>query len=199
MTPNACQKRIVMHCTQLLDFDITQYSVDSIKFEPWSTRLLNDHCTALHQSFCWEADTLLFPSLGTEHGCRDLIQTMSSLPQFAKQATWLALLNAKAPIGNTSVNTPIGTIQALVNPISNFGDIQNIGVVPQYRRQGIAEALLARCMDSFKKIGRLSGVTLEVSASNEAAINLYRKFGFRPYKTIYVPIRGNAAFQGFGI
>lgn len=57
------------------------------------------------------------------------------------------------------------------------GYIANIAVAPEYRRQGVAGELLG----VFLRFGRanLGFLTLEVRASNEPAISLYRKFGFR--------------------
>ena len=56
------------------------------------------------------------------------------------------------------------------------GYIDNIAVEPAARRHGVASALL----DVFCRFGqeRLAFLTLEVRASNAAAIALYRKFGF---------------------
>lgn len=57
------------------------------------------------------------------------------------------------------------------------GYISNIAVSPDFRRQGVADALIAelerRCADK-----RLSFMTLEVRESNYPAIALYSKHGF---------------------
>ena len=58
------------------------------------------------------------------------------------------------------------------------GHITNVAVTPERRRSGIARALLLGLM----KISHGHGVrsmTLEVRPSNEAALALYKKFGFR--------------------
>ena len=58
------------------------------------------------------------------------------------------------------------------------GHITNVAVAPERRRRGIAQALLLGLM----KISHGRGVrsmTLEVRPSNEAALALYKKFGFR--------------------
>ena len=56
------------------------------------------------------------------------------------------------------------------------GYINNVAVDPQYRRQGIADELIA----AFVRFGqaKLAFLTLEVRASNESAIALYAKHGF---------------------
>lgn len=57
------------------------------------------------------------------------------------------------------------------------GYIDNIAVRDQYRRQGVAGELLG----AFLRFGKanLAFLTLEVRASNEPAIALYSKFGFK--------------------
>lgn len=56
------------------------------------------------------------------------------------------------------------------------GCIEKVAVKGQYRRMGIADALV----DTFVRFGQahLSFLTLEVRVSNEAAIGLYMKHGF---------------------
>ena len=57
------------------------------------------------------------------------------------------------------------------------GYIANIAVFPEYRRQGIAGKLLQVFMN-FAEANRLAFLTLEVRASNQAAISLYENRGF---------------------
>ena len=61
--------------------------------------------------------------------------------------------------------------------ILDEGYIANVAVDPRYRRQGVAGELLG----AFLRFGQanLAFLTLEVRASNEAAIALYRKYGFQ--------------------
>lgn len=59
------------------------------------------------------------------------------------------------------------------------GYISNVAVAPDFRRQGIAKALIAALLQRAEAL-RLSFVTLEVRASNAPAIALYEGFGFVP-------------------
>lgn len=56
------------------------------------------------------------------------------------------------------------------------GCIEKVVVRAKYRRMGVADALV----DTFVRFGRanLAFLTLEVRASNEAALQLYMKHGF---------------------
>lgn len=63
--------------------------------------------------------------------------------------------------------------------IIDEGYISNVAVAPEYRRQGIADALideLTRCAAALD----LAFVTLEARQSNSPAIALYKKHGFVP-------------------
>ena len=57
------------------------------------------------------------------------------------------------------------------------GQITNIAVHPDYRRRGLAGAVLNSLM-RYAKSCHADSVTLEVRASNSAAIALYKKAGF---------------------
>ena len=62
------------------------------------------------------------------------------------------------------------------------GYITNVAVDPACRRQGIARALIDALQSRAAAAG-LAFVTLEVRASNAAAIALYEKVGFVPVGT----------------
>ena len=57
------------------------------------------------------------------------------------------------------------------------GYISNVAVAPEYRRQGIADALLD-ALEARARALRLRFLTLEVRQSNGPAIALYQKHGF---------------------
>ena len=58
------------------------------------------------------------------------------------------------------------------------GYITNIAVFPEFRRRGVAKALLNKVFEFAKEKG-LSFVSLEVRPSNTEAVSLYEKTGFR--------------------
>ena len=61
--------------------------------------------------------------------------------------------------------------------VPDESDMMNVAVHPNYRRRGIAEALVNTLCDALKERGSVS-LTLEVRASNEPAKALYEKLGF---------------------
>ncbi len=62
--------------------------------------------------------------------------------------------------------------------ILDEGHINNVAVLPEYRRHGGASDMLEFMLKYSERNG-ISSHTLEVRVSNEGAIGLYRKFGFR--------------------
>ena len=65
-----------------------------------------------------------------------------------------------------------------IKAIIDEGYITNVAVYPQYRGIGVATALINKVFDFAKEKG-LSFVSLEVRASNTAAVSLYEKTGFK--------------------
>ena len=58
------------------------------------------------------------------------------------------------------------------------GYISNVAVAPEYRRRGIADALIAALTARCEALS-LAFVTLEVRRGNAPAVALYEKHGFR--------------------
>ena len=75
--------------------------------------------------------------------------------------------------------TEDGTVLGYVGMMTvlDEGYISNVAVGPEYRRQGIADALITR-LDELCRARALAFVTLEVRAGNAPAIALYEKHGF---------------------
>lgn len=60
--------------------------------------------------------------------------------------------------------------------------ITTIAISPEFRRKKFSEALLRRVIDDCYK-EKIKYITLEVRISNNAAINLYSKYGFSSFGT----------------
>jgi ribosomal-protein-alanine N-acetyltransferase len=61
--------------------------------------------------------------------------------------------------------------------IAEEAHILNLAVHPEFRRRGIASKLIWNALKKLR-LSAVNLVTLEVRASNTAAIKLYEKFGF---------------------
>lgn len=65
-----------------------------------------------------------------------------------------------------------------ISAILDEGYITNVAVFPEARQKGVASALLSSLFE-FARENSLSFISLEVRESNNAAISLYQKFGFK--------------------
>lgn len=62
--------------------------------------------------------------------------------------------------------------------IMDEGHITNVAVIPEFRRKGIAKALI-EVLINICESENIIAETLEVRASNEPAKNLYAQYGFK--------------------
>ena len=76
-----------------------------------------------------------------------------------------------------------GTIQGLCDR-QGYGAVQNLGVTPLHRSQGLGTVLLGQALAGFRAAG-LRRAYLEVTAQNTGAIRLYTALGFRRVRTVY--------------
>jgi hypothetical protein len=104
---------------------------------PWKESLLEAHAEAKYQSFCLELDANVFPCLGELDGCRKLMREIASRDGFVSEATWLL---GYRPEHHAAVEY-CGTVQG-VRDSNGFGAIQNLGITPPHRGQGLGTILM---------------------------------------------------------
>jgi ribosomal protein S18 acetylase RimI-like enzyme len=161
---------------------------------PWEAAVVDLHSQVKYQCFAGEMDARVFPCLGTLAGCRELMAAIATRPGFCPKATWLIAGNGWSPrqldapgAGGVpygfSSDVCVATVQGLLDE-HRYGGIQNLGVVPEFRGMGLGWAILLKALDGFEACGARRAF-LEVTAKNEAAVRMYRRLGFRSYKTIY--------------
>jgi ribosomal protein S18 acetylase RimI-like enzyme len=150
------------------------------RFLSWSPALLDAFAEAKAASFNGEIDANVFPCLSDLAGCRRLMTEIVRKPGFLPQATWLLAYASSA------AERPeyCGTVQGVRDPASGLGAIQNLGIAPQHRNQGLGTALLFHALHGFQQAG-LARCYLEVTAQNRGAIRVYERIGFATTKTIF--------------
>ena len=120
--------------------------------------MIIENMTAAHVSQIAELEKLCFSdpwsekSIETELSCR--------------LSVWLVALEGEQVVGYVGSQTVI-----------DESDMMNIAVHPDFRRRGIAEALVAELEAALRQRGSRA-LTLEVRDSNAPAIALYEKLGF---------------------
>lgn len=90
--------------------------------------------------------------------------------------TYPNIIRLKAVIENQMV----GFIAADHRDHNQVGWIATVAVLPQYRRCGIASALILECEKGLS----VTRIRLNVRRSNEGAINLYKQLGYRYVSTM---------------
>ncbi len=165
------------------------------EFVAWRDSLLDAHATTKYRSFCFELDANVFPCLGDRDGCYRLMREIVRKPGFLPAATWLLRKTASSPTlpegaafgsafgGGQPTAEFCGTVQGILDS-DGAGAIQNLGVAPHHRGQGLGAQLLLQALDGFRAEG-LRRAVLEVTAQNAGAVRLYEKLGFRKFKTVY--------------
>jgi len=140
---------------------------------------LDAHASVKYRSFCFEIDANVFPCLGDREGCQRLMRDITRRDAFVPPATWLLEFAYPGNHGGEFC----GTIQGIRNR-NGHGAIQNIGITPEHRGQGLGTILLHQALAGFSEQGMERGF-LEVTAQNSGAYRLYERLGFRTVKTVY--------------
>ncbi|MBQ0084290.1 MAG: ribosomal protein S18-alanine N-acetyltransferase [Clostridiales bacterium] len=87
-----------------------------------------------------------------------------------------------------------------INTVLDEGYITNIGILPEFRRNGTAQRLLEKLECDYKE--KLSFISLEVRVSNLAAISLYKKLGYQKAgerRSFYINPTENALIMTKGL
>ncbi len=111
---------------------------------------------------CWRLDQRCF--VDGEAYSRDTFEYLLTSPESIAY-------RAVMPDG-----TLVGFIVGLVEP-DRTGHVTTLGVAPEHRRRRIAERMLLRVEEGFRR-RRVRTVRLEVRSVNDAAQELYRKLGY---------------------
>ena len=124
----------------------------------------------------------LLPGEVKERLCRDLSSNSASISFLA----WRDGIDPKA-IG--LINCFLGYSTFKARALLNIHDIV---VLPEYRRQGVGQALLAAAEVEARERGCCK-LTLEILSGNARAMASYTRFGFAPYTLD--PKAGQASFM----
>ncbi len=146
---------------------------------PWRPELADRHAAVKFAAFREELDALVFRCFNAAEDCRRLVRDIVGQDEFLPQTTWLVTHDT----GRFRVPLDCGTVQGLGSK-RGAGAVQNVGVVPEHRGLGLGRALVAKALAGFRRSG-IRRVSLEVTAENEPAVDLYRSMGFVKTRTLY--------------
>ncbi len=166
-----------------MEIELSQRSLDEpllphgYQWQAWSPEFLERHAAVKFHCFAHEQDGRVFRSLREQSGCQNLMEYISGHEQFIPESTWLLVHAADGRLEDC------GTVQGLA-PTPDLGAIQNVGILPEHRRHGLGRALMLKALHGFQQIG-ITRVSLEVTADNQGAVQLYESLGFRLMKTLF--------------
>lgn len=138
---------------------------------PWDNRLVDLFAEVHFLSFRNSLDASLFRSFTTRAGCWHVINEVRQRSDFVPGANWLI----------ASPGGCCASIQCLRSS-DGEGSIQNVAVIPSFRRLGLGRALVLQALHSFHQM-KLKTACLEVTAENAPAYQLYQRLGFRKMST----------------
>ena len=95
--------------------------------------LLEAHAEVKFLSFREEIDANVFPCFGELAGCIRLMREISHKQAFLPEATWLAVCQHR----DGRPPTACGTVQGIRDQRSGMAAIQNLGITPPHRNQGL--------------------------------------------------------------
>jgi ribosomal protein S18 acetylase RimI-like enzyme len=145
----------------------------------WEPGLLEAHADIKHQSFRFEIDANVFPCFAERDGCLRLMSEISKKDSFLPESTWLAIYTGAGRHKREFCGTVSGLCEA-----TGFGAIQNLGITPHHRGRGLGTQMMYQALAGFRSVG-LRRAYLEVTAQNNAAVQMYRRMGFRRVSTLY--------------
>ncbi len=156
---------------------------DGYVWREWNESDIERHALTKFRSFRDEVDSEVFSCLGEYYGCLRLMSDIAQQENFLGPATWLVTRTSHQRSATPLIPDDCGTIQGIAVS-DQLGSIQNIGVVPEHRGQGLGRALILKSLAGFA-LARMKRVVLEVTAGNLVAVELYRGLGFRITRTMY--------------
>ncbi len=152
---------------EVMRFDLSQTILQvvvppGISFYTWKSERSHDFFVAYDASFRHRPG---FPGWSEQ----EWVGWTSDNPTFRPDLSYLALVQGQAAgfITNEEDDTaPEPT-----------GYINQVGVDPRFRRQGIGAALVVRSLQAWQEEGKVA-VMLHVNVNNPGAIRLYQQLGF---------------------
>lgn len=78
---------------------------------------------------------------------------------------------------------PVGCIE-----VDRNGEVNLVGVIPEYQRRGIGTVLLSKTLEHLKQIGRKSSY-MDTGVPLKGALALYKKLGYEKVEELYCMVK----------
>ncbi|MCY4536035.1 MAG: GNAT family N-acetyltransferase [Bryobacterales bacterium] len=143
-----------------------------MRFLPWTDSQLQAASELIALAYAGHVDASINEEYCSVPGARRFLeQTINrgSSGRFLTSAGFVARQASSSRLGGICVGSMVG---------AHVGHIAQLCVAPEWSGFGIGTELLRRALDGFRRAG-CDAVSLTVTASNERAIQLYERTGFR--------------------
>lgn len=174
-------ERQEMRLGDLSAFGQTHDAPDGFRFVPFRTELVDAAAQLLVESYRGTLDETLFADMQTVEGMRQFVTNVMS----GESGTF----DAEGSVLVFQGETPAAMILCAISD-GNLGFISDINVHPNFRRHGLARALLTNALGSFHRRGA-AGAQLWVTLSNPARA-LYESLGFQAHAPMWVYVASRA-------
>jgi ribosomal protein S18 acetylase RimI-like enzyme len=165
-------ERNFMMLEDLRGFPISRKSSRGVSYQAWSDRFLDSAADLVAQSYRNHVDSLINDQYRSFAGARRFLFNTTQHPGcgvFFRPASLIAADQLSLRIAGICLGS-------LVH--AEVGHITQIAVAPGVQGRGAGFELLRRSVDAFHEHG-CRAVSLTVTASNRAAVDLYEQVGFR--------------------
>ena len=150
-----------------------EWPVDpGMRFLPWTDSHLQPASELIAEAYVGHVDANLTEEYRSVSGARKFLeQTINrgSRGRFLPEAGLVARQASSPTLRGICLGRMVG---------ASVGHITQLCVAPDWRGFGIGSELLRRAVDGFRRAG-CDAVSLTVTASNERAVQLYERAGFR--------------------
>jgi ribosomal protein S18 acetylase RimI-like enzyme len=171
-------ERNFMVLEKLRGFPIPRKASRGVSFQTWSDRYLDSAADLVAQSYRSHVDSLINDQYRSFAGARRFLFNTTQHPGcgvFYRPAALIAVDQLSMRIAGICLGS-------LVH--AEVGHITQIAVAPGMQGRGVGFELLRRSVDAFHAHG-CRAVSLTVTASNRAAVDLYEQVGFRTLRRFH--------------
>lgn len=154
------------------------------QIEPWRDDWISGAAEIIQAAYAGEVDAQIHDRYATVDGAERFVHELVQFPgaSFHSPASCMAFDPATGSAAGLSLTS-------FVAP--HVGHIAEICIVPQARHSGLGHELLRRSLEALRATGA-ERISLAVTVSNEPALRLYRRFGFREIRRFHAYIRERA-------
>ena len=142
------------------------------RIEPWSDHHLDAAATVISLAYSGHVDSQINEHYRTVAGASSYLHNMVQFPGsalFSQAASYIAFHRTTGLAAGISLSSFVA---------DDVGHIAEICVAPDARRTGLGYELLRQSIATLRDAGA-KRISLTVTAANEEAISLYKRFGFR--------------------